>query len=231
MRISGFQKMTLLDYPGKVACTLFTPGCNLRCPFCHNALLVTDLDDIDDYPPEEILGFLKKRQGILDGVAVTGGEPLLQKGVEEFLKKVRDLGFSVKLDTNGFFPEMLEKIVEAGVVDRVAVDIKNSPEKYALTAGVKDLDLSPVRETVAFLIRGTVEYEFRTTVVRELHEKEDIRKIGEWILGAENYFLQNFVDSGHLIGSDFSAWDRETLQAMKEIAAPFVKHIGLRGID
>jgi len=231
MRISGFQKMTLLDYPGKVACTLFTPGCNLRCPFCHNASLVTDIDDIEDYPAEEILEFLKKRQGILDGVAITGGEPLLQKGIEEFMASVRELGFSIKLDTNGFFPERLKKIVGAGLVDRVAVDIKNCREKYALTTGTEGLDLGPLEETVRFLLSGTVEYEFRTTVVRELHEREDIVRIGEWISGAENYFLQNFVDSGHLIGADFSAWDKAELLEMEKLAAPFVKNIGLRGVD
>jgi len=231
MRISGLQKMTLLDYPGKVACTVFTPGCNLRCPFCHNALLVTEIDDIEDYSQEELLSFLKKRRGILDGVAVTGGEPLLQSGIEEFLGKVKEMGFSVKLDTNGFLPERLKRVVADGLIDRVAVDIKNCREKYALTTGVKDIDLRPIEETVDFLLSGAVEYEFRTTVVRELHEIEDIREIGKWIGGAKEYYLQNFVDSGKLIGDHFTAWDRETLLKMETLAKGFAEKAGLRGID
>ncbi len=231
MKICGFQKLTLLDYPGHVACTLFTGGCNLRCPFCHNALLVTEVADLEEYQEETILSYLKKRQGILDGVAVTGGEPLIQNGLEDFLARVKELGYPVKLDTNGFFPERLQKIVAAGLADYVAVDVKNSKEKYAETVGVPGLDLSPLEETVAYLLSGPVPYEFRTTVVREFHTVEDIGKIGRWIKGAERYFLQNFVDSGNLIGENMSAHPKAVLQEMVKEAEKYVKTVGLRGVD
>ena len=185
MRINGFQKLTLLDFPGHTACTVFTGGCNLRCPFCHNALLVTEADELEEYPEEEILAFLKKRQGILDGVAITGGEPLLQRDIRAFIEKVRALGYAVKLDTNGTFPKMLKELAEAGLLDYVAVDIKNSKERYAETTGIPRLDLSGIEETVRYLLEGHVPYEFRTTVVAEFHTPEDIRKIGEWIHGAD----------------------------------------------
>ena len=230
MNFYGFQKMTLLDFPGRVACTLFTGGCNFRCPFCHNAVLVVDVDDGDVYPEEEILAFLRKRAGLLDGVAVTGGEPLLWKELPAFLRKVRALGYQIKLDTNGSFPDRLRAMVGEGLLDYVAVDIKNSKEKYAQTVGLADFDLSPVEETVRFLKTGAVPYEFRTTVVRELHTAEDIDRIGRWIEGAEHYYLQNFTDSGNLLSDGLSAHDRKTLDAMLETARKYVPDAGLRGV-
>ncbi len=230
MRIDGLQKMTLLDFPGKVACTVFTGGCNFRCPFCHNALLVTELPQKPDYTVDEILDFLKKRQGLLDGVAISGGEPLMNPDIDLFIKEVRKLGYSVKLDTNGSFPERLEKIVNDGLVDYVAMDIKNCKEKYAETVGVSSFELSEVDRSVDFLKDGSVDYEFRTTVVRELHTVEDIRKAAEWISGAKRYFLQNFVDSGNLIDPSVGGVDRETMFRMKEAAADFVPQTEIRGI-
>lgn len=231
MLICGFQKMTLLDFPGHVACTLFTGGCNLRCPFCHNALLVTEVDDVEEYSEDYILSYLKKRQGILDGVAITGGEPLIQKDIREFILKVRALGYPVKLDTNGTRPELLKELVSEGLVDYVAVDIKNSKERYAETAGMPALDLSPIEETVSFLLRGTVPYEFRTTVVREYHTIEDIGKIGQWIQGADRYFLQKFVDSGSLIGENMSEVSKSEMIAMQKEAEKYVKSVAIRGVD
>ena len=231
MLINGLQKLTLLDFPGHVACTVFTGGCNLRCPFCHNALLVTETEDLESYPEEDILAFLEKRRGVLDGIALTGGEPLIQKGVREFIEKVRALGYLVKLDTNGTRPEVLRELLTAGLLDYVAVDIKNSPEKYGETVGVPDFDITPVRETVDMLIKGSVPYEFRTTVVREYHSEESIGKIGQWIAGAERYFLQNFEDSGQLIGENLHAHDKNTLRLMKETAEKYVKSVAIRGID
>ena len=221
--------MTLLDFPGKVACTVFTPGCNLRCPFCHNALLVTDTDSLEDYGEENVLEYLKKRRGILDGVAVTGGEPLLQKDLGSFLSRVKALGFLVKLDHNGTKPAFLKELVRDGLVDYVAVDIKNCREKYAETAGT-DVDLASVGETVSYLLSGEVPYEFRTTVVSEFHTAGDIRKIAEWIAGADAYYLQNFVDSGRLIGENLHPVSRETLGAMQAEAARYVKTVGIRGV-
>lgn len=222
--------MTLLDFPGKVACTVFTGGCNFRCPFCHNALLVTKLPEKPDYTEDEILSFLEKRIGLLDGVAITGGEPLLNPDIGDFIRKIRDMGYAVKLDTNGSFPERLKAIVSEGLVDYVAMDIKNRREKYAETVGLKNLDLSKIEESIDFLKSGAVDYEFRTTVVKQFHTVEDITAAAEWISGAKRYFLQNFVDSGELICEEVSGVDKETMLKMKSAAADFVPQTEIRGI-
>lgn len=229
MKFYGFQKMTMLDYPGKVACIVFTGGCNLRCPFCHNALLVTQVDNVV-YDEEEIIEYLKKRKGLLDGICVSGGEPLLQVGLESFLQRVKELGYSVKLDTNGTFPARLKSLVEKGLVDYVAMDIKNCKEKYELTTGTNSFDISKIEESVNFLLSGKVDYEFRTTIVDGLQETQDIVKIGEWIKGAKKYFLQNFVDSGNLIGSGLKAVSLDKLKEFEKIAKSSVEKIALRGV-
>lgn len=230
MRIDGLQKMTLLDFPGKVACTVFTGGCNFRCPFCHNALLVTELPENPDYTADEVLDFLKKRSGLLDGIAITGGEPLMNPDIPDFIKEIRKLGYQVKLDTNGSYPDRLERIVSDGLVEYVAMDIKNCKEKYAETIGVKEYDLSKIEKSVDFLKSGTVDYEFRTTVVREFHTVDGIRKAAQWISGAKRYFLQNFVDSGNLIDENVSGVDKETMLRMRSAAADFVPTTEIRGI-
>ncbi len=205
MEISGLQKLTLLDFPGRTACTVFTGGCNLRCPFCHNASLVVHAppDPIDQ---EQFWAFLKKRQGLLDGVCVTGGEPLLHGDLPAFLEQIRSLGYAVKLDTNGTFPDRLKQVLDAGLVDYVAMDLKNSPEKYPETCGVSDPALlEKVGESVRLLKAQTrIDVEFRTTLVAQYHTLEDIRAIGRWLAGAPHYFLQRFVDSGNLIASGLS---------------------------
>ena len=221
--------MTLLDFPGKIACTVFTAGCNFRCPFCHNASLVTEHFP-DPIPTETFFNFLKKRKGLLEGVAVTGGEPLMQPGIEDFLRAVRDLGFAVKLDTNGSFPDRLRGILKAGLADYVAMDIKNSPEKYPLTAGCTP-DMDAVRESVSLLLSGKTDFEFRTTVVRELHEEGDFVKIGKWIQGAPHYFLQKFVDSEDLIVPGFTAASDEEMRRFQAAVKPFVPAVSLRGVD
>ncbi|MBQ9911017.1 MAG: anaerobic ribonucleoside-triphosphate reductase activating protein [Lachnospiraceae bacterium] len=230
MKLCGLQKMTLLDYPGKVACTVFTGGCDLRCPFCHNALLVTELDEAEEIGEEKLFSLLNKRKGILDGVAVTGGEPLLQPDIIPFLEKIKALGYAVKLDHNGTRPALLKEIIDRKLVDYVAVDVKNCREKYGITAGVPDIALEPFEKTVDLLLSGNVPYEFRTTIVREFHDVEDIGKIGQWITGAENYFLQNFVDSGNLIGENMHPVEKETLLLMKAEAEKYVKNVGIRGV-
>ncbi len=222
--------MTLLDFPGKVACTVFTGGCNFRCPFCHNALLVTELPENPDYTVDEILAFLKKRSGLLDGVAITGGEPLINPDIGDFIRSIRRLGYSVKLDTNGSYPDRLKSLVAEGLIDYVAMDIKNCREKYAETVGLKSLELSRIEENVDFLKSGVVDYEFRTTVVKEFHTVEDIRSAAEWIKGAKRYFLQNFVDSGNLIDSSMSGVDKSVMLEMKRAAADFVPKTEIRGI-
>ena len=229
MKFYGFQKMTMLDFPGRVACLVFTGGCNLRCPFCHNALLVTQNDGVT-YSEEEILEYLKKRKGLLDGICVSGGEPLLQVGLDDFLKKVKDLGYAIKLDTNGTFPTRLKKLVSSGLVDYVAMDIKNCKEKYPKTCGTTGVDMSKIEESVEFLLSGKVDYEFRTTIVDGLHKTQDIVKIGEWIQGAKKYFLQNFVDSGNLIESGLKAVSVDKIKDFLEIAKNYVEKIDLRGV-
>lgn len=231
MIINGFQKLTLLDYPGRVACTIFTAGCNMRCPFCHNASLVTHIDSENTFSVEEVLDYLKKRQGILEGVCITGGEPLLQPDIKEFIAEIKKLGYSVKLDTNGTFPEKLKELVNEGLVDYVAMDIKNSQAKYKETAGINNLDLSKIEESVDFLINSNIDFEFRTTIVNEFHTVEDIQDIVVWIKGAHKYFLQNFVDSGDLIGQDLNPVTLDTLRVMREKATEFIPCVELRGIS
>lgn len=222
--------MTLLDFPGKVACTVFTGGCNFRCPFCHNALLVTELDESEIYSEEYIIDFLKKRTGLLDGVAITGGEPLINKDIAQFIEKIKALGFDVKLDTNGSNPDKLIELVSDKLVDYVAVDIKNSKELYAETIGLESYDLAGVEKTVEFLLSDKVDYEFRTTVVKNFHTVDSIRSAAQWIGGAKRYFLQNFIDSGNLIGNGICAVDKEEMEKMCQAAAEFVPNTTLRGI-
>jgi anaerobic ribonucleoside-triphosphate reductase activating protein len=230
MKFYGMQKMTLLDYPGYVACTLFTGGCNFRCPFCHNALLVLDLDENYTIPEEEVLAFLKKRQGLLDGVCVTGGEPLINKDIGDFLSKVKELGFKIKLDTNGTNPALLKELVSQKLVDYVAVDIKNSPEKYAETVGLKSFDMSTINQTVNFLMSGCVDYEFRTTVTKQFHTEKSMEEAARFIRGAKRYFLQNFVDSGNLIGSGITGQSKEEMEKLLAVVKKYVPDSCLRGI-
>lgn len=231
MRICGLQKLAMVDFPGKLAATVFTGGCNLRCPFCHNALLVNRLEENpESHSVEEVLAFLEKRKGFLDGVVLSGGEPLLAGGAAEFLAKVRSLGLAVKLDTNGCFPEALADILEQGLVDYVAMDIKNCREKYAETVGVPGFDLTPIEQSVHLLRNSGVDFEFRTTIVKEFHTAQDLRSIGEWLEGAPRYFVQQFVDSGDLVGGGCTAVDPLELQAFAEIARPFFGLVEVRGI-
>ncbi len=230
MKIAGLQKLTLLDYPGKVACTVFTRGCNLRCPFCHNASLVTGRQDDATVAEEDFFAFLAKRRGILDGVCVTGGEPLLQPDLEAFLRQIKALGYSLKLDTNGCFPGQLKALVSQGLVDYVAMDIKSSPGHYASAAGIPDFDFGRVRESMDFLLTDPVDYEFRTTVVRGLHDAAVLRDAAQSIRGAKRYFLQKFADSGDLIGSGMSAFSDDDMKLFLNIVSPYVKTAALRGV-
>ena len=232
MLISGLQKLTLLDYPGTVACTVFTGGCNFRCPFCHNASLVLPEELSRDNEEEQVLSFLKKRVGILDGVAVTGGEPLLHPDMPAFLEKIRALGYRIKLDTNGSFPERLIEIVNAGLVDRVAMDMKNSPALYGKTVGLEHFDLGPVEKSKDFLLSGQVEYEFRTTVVKGLHTAESLQEAAEWIRGAAEYYLQQFKDSGDIIDlGSLGAFSDEEMRGLAARIRPIVPAVRLRGVD
>ena len=216
-----------------MACTVFTAGCNFRCPFCHNAALVLP-ERIAGDPDgaETVLQFLRRRQGILDGVAITGGEPLLHPDLPDFLRAIRDLGYSIKLDTNGSFPERLEKVVREGLVDRVAMDIKNSPALYAKTVGLRELDLKAVERSKDFLLRGRVDYEFRTTAVKGLHTAESLTEAAEWIRGAAEYYLQQFKDSGDVIAAEgLGAFSAEEMKSLAGRIRPVVPTVKLRGVD
>lgn len=229
MKIEALQKLTLLDFPEKMAATVFTYGCNFRCPFCHNALLVTEKSE-GGISADEVLGFLSKRKGVLEGVCITGGEPLIQDDIEDFIKEIKDMGFPVKLDTNGTFPARLKGLVGKGLVDYVAMDIKNCREKYALTSGKAAVDISAVNESVSFLLSGAVSAEFRTTVVKSFHTTEDLLSIAGWISGCDRYFLQQFVDSGRLIETGLEGYsDRELTEIFRQVKRklPVTK---LRGI-
>ena len=227
MQFAGFQKLTLLDFPGKVACILFTMGCNFRCPFCHNASLVR-AEEKPLITEEEVLAFLKKRQGILEGVCISGGEPLLYDGLGEFIKKVKALGYSVKLDTNGSFPEKLKALVHEGLVDYVAMDIKSSLLNYDKVAGI-NADIDKIKESISFLMSDAVDYEFRTTLVKELHCAEDMENIGIMIKGAKRYFLQNFKDSGDVLSSNMSPLTEDELAEMQTIARKYIPDTNVRG--
>ncbi len=231
MKIYGLQKTSLLDFPGKMACTVFTGGCNLRCPFCHNASLVTGLSEVEPIDEKEVFDLLKKRKGILDGVAVTGGEPLMQPDIEDFIRRVREEGYAVKLDTNGCYPDKLRRLLEEHLVDYVAMDIKNSPDAYAETVGIPGFDLSAVRESAAVLMNGDTDYEFRTTVVRELHRAENFEKIGQWLNGAKRLFLQSFKDSGDILGGNLSACTPNELEQFRMILSRNITTVSIRGVD
>ena len=228
MRIGGLAKMTLLDFPGRLACTVFTEGCNLRCPFCHNATLVSGGGE--GLSVDALLSFLKKRQGMLEGVCLTGGEPLCQEGLADLIRAIRALGYAVKLDTNGTNPRALSALIGEGLLDYVAMDIKNSREKYAETIGLPTVPPG-IFESAALLLEGRVPYEFRTTVVEELHEPADFAAIGEWIRGADRYFLQMFRDSGDILGEGMSAPHPEKMRACLAAVLPYIPTAELRGVD
>ena len=231
MRVFGLQKLTLLDYPGNVAATVFTSACNMRCPFCHNARLVENVNPADEIGEAEVFKLLEKRKGMLDGICITGGEPLLQSGLLGFIERVKAMGYKVKLDTNGSFPDALADLLEKNLLDYVAVDIKNSKGKYAKTIGLDCFDTSLIDRTIALLKNSNIDYEFRTTVVDEYHKVEDIELIAQWIKGAKAYYIQNFVNTGQLLSKNLMhSSSREKLNAMLEAAKKHVNICELRGI-
>lgn len=231
MVISGLQKLTLLDFPGRTACTVFSGGCNLRCPFCHNAALVLEPETVAPIPESELFALLDKRKGVLDGVCITGGEPLLHDDIGELLKKIKQRGYLVKLDTNGFYPDRLRRLVDEGLVDYVAMDVKSSHGGYARAVGVPNPDMARVAESIELLLSDKVDHEFRTTVVKGIHTKDDIVGAAKMIKGAKRYFLQKFVDSGNLISGGFEAYSNEEMRQLLALAAPYVQSAGLRGVD
>lgn len=232
--ISGLQKMTLLDFPGKVACTVFLQGCNYRCPFCHNTDLLPGKGE--EYMTEDaFITFLKKRQGLLDGVCVSGGEPTLYPGLPEFLSKIKALGYAVKLDTNGSRPEILKDVVRKGLVDYVAMDVKNSPARYAETVGLAHFDIGPTEESLRFLVADNIDYELRTTVVKPLHDAASIQDMGVWlgslVVGKQpkRLFLQKFVDRESVLFAGLSAALPEEMQQLSQLLTPFCEQVSIRG--
>lgn len=230
MKISGLQKTTLLDYPGHVAATIFLGGCNFRCPFCHNSDLLEG-DSPDSFSEEEILSFLKKRASILQGVCITGGEPTLQPDLEDFLQKIRTIGLKIKLDTNGYRPQILKMLAEKKLLDYVAMDIKAGPSGYAKVSGCQNLELSRIRESADFLMTGSLPFEFRTTVVRGLHTTEDFREIAQWIAGDFAYYIQSYKDSEQVLVPGYSAFSVEELRSFADMVRPSVPNTFLRGIE
>ncbi|MCR4960098.1 MAG: anaerobic ribonucleoside-triphosphate reductase activating protein [Lachnospiraceae bacterium] len=230
MDIHGLNKTTLLDYPGRVASTIFAGACNMRCPFCQNADLVLDPASQPLISEEEVLAHIRKRKGIITGVCITGGEPTLQKDLLDFMRKIKDIGMDIKLDSNGYRPEVLRQVIDEGLADYIAMDIKSSPAGYERAAGVP-IDMSRIRESISLIMGSGSEYEFRTTVVRELHDEETFEDIGELIKGAERYFLQSYVDSDRVILPGFSSYSKEELEKYCNILHKYVKTVSIRGVD
>ncbi|MGX6979527.1 anaerobic ribonucleoside-triphosphate reductase activating protein [Vagococcus elongatus] len=231
MRFYGLQKLTLLDYPDKVAATVFTGGCPWRCPFCHNADLVFLPEAMETISSEEVLQYLKKRSGVLDGICISGGEPLMHSDLESFIRQCKELGLSVKLDTCGCYPDRLKSLVEKQLIDYVAMDIKNSPERYAETIGLAKAPLGKVRESIDFLRQTDIPYEFRCTVVAEFHQKKDIHELGDWLAGSPVCYLQKFVDSGNTIEPGLHACSDEEMREFQKILMQYMTKVELRGVD
>ncbi|MBO5282700.1 MAG: anaerobic ribonucleoside-triphosphate reductase activating protein [Lachnospiraceae bacterium] len=231
MHFYGMNKTTLLDYPGHVAATLFTGGCNMRCPFCQNSVLVLDPASQPEISGEEVLAFLKKRQGVLEGVCITGGEPTLQPWLEAFIRRVRQLGYLVKLDTNGYRPDVLAHLLQEGLLDYAAMDIKASREHYGAACGLPGMDPAPIDESISLLKKSGIPYEFRTTAVKGIHTPDEFAAIGQWLQGCEAYFLQNFRDSGEILQPGYDGFERSLLEEMLIQVRKYIPQAQLRGVD
>lgn len=231
MKICGLNKTTLLDYPGRVAATIFLGGCNFRCPFCQNSSLVLNPSQQEEIPVSQVLSFLKKRRKILEGVCITGGEPTLSPELPQLLEEIRNLGYPVKLDTNGTRPKVLKSLAQQELIQMAAVDIKACPDNYPSLCGLVRPDLDAIRETVDFLKNGTLDYEFRTTVVRELHTEKDFIEIGQWLAGAKACYLQAYRDSEEVLQPGFSSYSRKELEHFRQILKDTIPLVELRGID
>lgn len=225
----GMDKLSLVDYDNKLTCTIFTAGCNFKCPFCHNASLVLDEENLDVFPLSDILSYLNKRKGILEAVCVSGGEPTLSGDLDEKLAEIKKMGYIVKLDTNGSNPNKIKSLYEKGLIDYVAMDIKNSEEKYPETIGLKKYDLRKIKESIEFILNCGIDYEFRTTLVSQFHEEEDILKIGKMIKGAKRYYLQKFVDHDSCIEEGHKEISKEKALKFQSLIQPYVKNVYLRG--
>lgn len=230
IKLFGLQKLTLLDYPGTMACTVFTGGCNFRCPFCHNGDLVFLPENTPQIKQQDMESFLKKRSSILEGVCITGGEPLLNDGLEDFLRLIKTYGYKIKLDTNGSNPDKLKHLVEENLIDFVAMDIKNAPSHYAQTIGLTTYDITPIEQSIAYLKSKAVPYEFRTTIVKEFHDQKTMQELAQWIAGDSSYYLQNFEDSERVIQKGLHSVSEAVMQEFLTIAKKYVPNSHSRGL-
>ncbi|MCR5466085.1 MAG: anaerobic ribonucleoside-triphosphate reductase activating protein [Lachnospiraceae bacterium] len=232
MQIHGLQKLTLLDFPEHLACTVFTGGCNFRCPFCQNGGLVLHPEEAPVIPEEEFFEFLEGRKGRLEGVAITGGEPTVQADLKPFIQRIKSMGYAVKLDSNGQNPAVLSELISEGLVDYIAMDIKNSKARYGETVGIPGFSTANVEKSVALIMGSGLPYEFRTTLCAELHDETSVREIGEWIRGCRAYFLQAYRDSEEiLMPGVYHAPEKETIEHFREILLPYIENVTIRGID
>lgn len=229
-KILGLEKLSLVDYEGKVSCSIFTGGCNFRCPFCHNSLLVLDYDELEEFDIEEICKYLKKRVGVIDAVCISGGEPTLYNNLEDLIDRIRNLNYLIKLDTNGTNPQLLEKLINEKKIDYVAMDVKNCFDKYFLTSGINNQHLlNKVKESIELLKKDVVDYEFRTTLVKEFHSTEDIIKMSKELIGAKGMYLQKFVDHNSCIQDNLHAINEDEANSFKDILSKCIKEVHLRG--
>lgn len=231
MKICGWNKTTLLDYPGHIAATLFTGGCNFRCPFCHNAELVLCPGEQEEIREEEIFAFLQRRKGITEGICITGGEPSLQPGLKEFIRRVKTLGYLVKLDTNGYRPDVLWELMGEGLLDYVAMDVKASRKNYAQAAGLEGLDIAAIEMSMGIIRSSGIAYEFRTTVVKGIHSPEDMEDIGRWLSGCRAFYLQAYRDNENVMEPGFCAFSPEEMHDFLEITRKYIDNVSLRGIE
>lgn len=231
MKINGYERFSMVDYEGKICCTVFTGGCNMRCPFCHNgALVVGDVksNQIDD---DEVIEYLKQRKGLVDAVSVTGGEATLTVGLADFLRRVRELGYEIKLDTNGLRPDVLKSLIDQKLVDYVAMDIKNSPQKYAMTTGLKFVDLDKINESMQIIRESGIKHEYRTTIIEEFHTLEDMQSIADWISGAQRYYMQKYKDSEGCISHGYHPVEKSVAEEFAKLFEGKVGKVGLRSYN
>ena len=231
MNIYGYQKTTLLDYPGLVATTIFTGGCNFRCPFCHNADLLINADNNSMVSENEIFNFLNKRKNVLSGICITGGEPTLQPDLKDFISKVRTLGYKIKLDTNGYCPDVIYSLIEDKLLDYIAMDIKSGISNYSKVSGIPNLNIQKIKESISIIENSGIDYEFRTTVVSELHSEQDFLEIKEMLSSISPYFIQSFKDSGNILTFGLSSCDTETLNKYLTIVKSKLPNSHLRGVE
>lgn len=229
--ICGFSKLTMNDFDGKISATIFLGTCNFRCPFCHNSGLVLDVNSQPREKFEDILAYLKTRRGVIEAVCVTGGEPTLYPDLEEMITKIKELGYIVKLDTNGTNPDVIKNLYEKKLIDYVAMDIKNSLRKYPITVGKASIDLNNIKESINFLMNSGIDYEFRTTIVRELHDADDIQAIGMMLRGAKKYFLQKFIDNDNCISSGLHEVNIIEAKEYLDILSKYIEKVSLRSYE